>query len=59
MDRYISRAASLASEAGRMSQLITNQIVEKTKEVGVPGHIYDTADEKTTDIVELLDSRVN
>eukprot|EP00842_Homolaphlyctis_polyrhiza_P001475 jgi/Hompol1/2328/HPOL_002907-RA len=51
-------ATSIASEAGRISQMLTTQIVEKTKEVGLPAHLYETAEERTADIIPGLDSKV-
>lgn len=59
MDDTMRMAASLAGEAGRISQLVTSQIVEKTKEVGLPGHFYDNADEKMSEIIPGLESKVN
>jgi hypothetical protein len=37
MNSYFYAAASLASEAAKISEIITNQIVEKTREVGSKG----------------------
>ena len=58
MNSVVRTATSLASEAGRFSQMLTTQIVEKTKEVGIPAHLYETAEEKTADILPGLNSKV-
>ncbi|KAL2915024.1 AP-3 complex subunit beta [Polyrhizophydium stewartii] len=57
MDSVVRTAASLANEAGRLSQMLTTQIVEKTKEVGVPSHLFDTAEERLSDIEPGLNSK--
>ncbi|KAH6583714.1 hypothetical protein BASA60_001312 [Batrachochytrium salamandrivorans] len=57
MHSVVRTATSLASEAGRLSQMLTTQIVEKTKEVGVPAHLYETAEERTADILPGLNSK--
>ncbi|OAJ39994.1 hypothetical protein, variant 2 [Batrachochytrium dendrobatidis JEL423] len=57
MNSVVRTATSLASEAGRFSQMLTTQIVEKTKEVGIPAHLYETAEEKTADILPGLNSK--
>ncbi|KAI8827281.1 adaptin N terminal region-domain-containing protein [Fimicolochytrium jonesii] len=61
MDKYIRGAASLASEAGKFSMRLTQEIVERSREVGVHlpgGSLYDTSSEgKTREIRTLLDSK--
>ncbi|KAJ3036661.1 AP-3 complex subunit beta-1 [Rhizophlyctis rosea] len=57
MDRYLSRAANLAQEAGKFSKRLTQEIVEKSREVGLPGHLYDTSEDKVSEIRTNLDSK--
>ncbi|KAJ3057314.1 AP-3 complex subunit beta-1 [Rhizophlyctis rosea] len=57
MERYISRAANLAQEAGKFSKRLTQEIVEKSREVGLPGHLYDTSEDKIQEIKTHLDSK--
>ena len=58
MERYISRAANLAQEAGKFSKRLTQEIVEKSREVGLPGRLYDTSEDKIQEIRTNLDSKV-
>ncbi|KAI9197460.1 adaptin N terminal region-domain-containing protein [Polychytrium aggregatum] len=58
MDRYLSRAAHLAQEASKLSQKVTHQLVEKSKEVTIQGHLYDmTSEDKLAGIKPALDSK--
>ncbi|KAJ3082290.1 AP-3 complex subunit beta-2 [Quaeritorhiza haematococci] len=57
MDRYISKAASLAQEASKDLRRFTQDLVEKSKEVSVAGHFYDTSDDKIAEIRKDLDSK--
>ncbi|KAI8807063.1 adaptin N terminal region-domain-containing protein [Cladochytrium replicatum] len=56
-DHLASRAANLVQEAGAFTRRIALEVADKTKEVGVPGHFYDSADEKLRDVRKLLDSK--
>ncbi|KAI8903221.1 Clathrin/coatomer adaptor, adaptin-like protein [Gorgonomyces haynaldii] len=56
MQSYFYTAASLAQEATRISQQLTSNIVEKTREVGVLGHLYDHCEERMEIIPKQLDS---
>jgi AP-3 complex subunit beta len=57
MHSYLSAAASIAIEAGRISENISNQILEKTREVGVPGNLYESCEERQETISNQLDSK--
>ncbi|KAI8914728.1 adaptin N terminal region-domain-containing protein [Powellomyces hirtus] len=57
MDKYLRGAASLASEAGKFSKRLTQEIVERSKEVSSPGHLYDTSEGKMKEIRVHLDSK--
>ncbi|KAI8850247.1 adaptin N terminal region-domain-containing protein [Chytridium lagenaria] len=54
MERYISQAAALATEAGKR---LTQEIVDRSKEVTLPGNLYDTSEDKIAEIRIGLDSK--
>ncbi|KAJ3396367.1 AP-3 complex subunit beta-2 [Lobulomyces angularis] len=53
MDHYLRKISSVA----KISKQIKDEIVEKGKEVSVPGHFYDTAEDKIVDVRANLDSK--
>ncbi|KAI9100702.1 adaptin N terminal region-domain-containing protein [Phlyctochytrium arcticum] len=58
MERYISKAATLASEASKFSRRITQEIVDRSREVGgSPATSYDTSDGRVGEIRMNLDSK--
>ena len=59
MERYISKAQSIAQSARVVGQQVGSQTADKLKEIVLPGYAYDNAtDEKASEIKQCLDSKV-
>ncbi|KAI9355968.1 adaptin N terminal region-domain-containing protein [Zopfochytrium polystomum] len=56
-DPFIKKAASMAVEAGNISMRITQDLVERSREVGLQSNIYDNSEEKFSEIRQNLDSK--
>ncbi|KAJ1562268.1 AP-3 complex subunit beta-1 [Cladochytrium tenue] len=54
---FIDSAASIAAEAGNISKRITNELVERSREAGFQPNIYDSSEERMSEIRQNLDSK--
>ncbi|KAJ3178177.1 AP-3 complex subunit beta-1 [Geranomyces variabilis] len=57
MDKYLRSAATLASEASKSAKRLTQELVERSKEVGAPEQFYDSSEAKLKEIRANLDSK--
>ncbi|KAI8591375.1 adaptin N terminal region-domain-containing protein [Geranomyces variabilis] len=57
MDKYLRSAATLASEAGKSAKRLTQELVERSKEVSAPEQFYDSSEAKLKEIRANLDSK--